>query len=82
MYLHLGYSTVLPFEEIIGVFDLDSVSASRRTQEFLERAEDHGELTDIGRGLPASLVVSDWASYLSPVRSATLARRMAEDRWE
>lgn len=82
MYLHLGYSTVLPFEEIIGVFDLDGVSASRRTQEFLEGAEEAGELVDIGRGLPASLVVSDWASYLSPIRSATLAKRLAEEKWE
>ncbi len=82
MYLHLGHSTVLPFEEILGVFDLDGVSVSRRTQEFLERAEEAGELIDIGRGLPVSLVVSDWANYLSPVRSATLAKRMAEDRWE
>lgn len=82
MYLHLGHSAVLPFEEIIGVFDLDNISASRRTQEFLERAEETGELIDIGRGLPASLVVSDWANYLSPVRSSTLARRVAEDRWE
>ncbi len=82
MYLHLGYGTVLPFEEIIGVFDLDNVSASRRTQGFLERAEEAGELIDIGRGLPASLVVSDWANYLSPVRSATLGRHLAEERWE
>ncbi len=82
MYLHLGYSTVLPFEEIIGVFDLDNVSASRRTQAFLRRAEEAGELIDIGRGLPASLVVSDWANYLSPVRAATLGRRLAENSLE
>ncbi len=82
MYLHLGYSAVLPFEEIIGVFDLDQVSASRRTQEFLERAEESGELIDLGRGLPVSLVVGDWANYLSPVSAATLGRRLGEERWE
>ena len=82
MYLHLGYSAVLPFEEIIGVFDLDQVSASRRTQEFLERAEEAGELIDLGRGLPVSLVVGDWANYLSPVSAATLGRRLGEERWE
>ncbi len=82
MYLDLGYATVLPFEEIIGVFNLDAVSASRRTQDFLERAEEAGELVDLGRGLPVSLVVTDWVNYLSPIGSATLCRRLAEERWE
>lgn len=82
MYLHLGSGAVLPAGEVIGVFDLDGVSASRRTQDFLERAEEAGELVDLSRSLPASLVVGEWGSYLSPVAAATLARRLAEDRLE
>ncbi len=82
MYLHLGWSAVAPFDAVIGVFDLDNVSSSSRTREFLARAEERGELKTLGRRIPVSLVVCDKASYLSPVSSAALARRLAEERWE
>ncbi len=82
MYLHLGWSAVAAFDAVIGVFDLDDVSFSSRTREFLARAEERGELKTLGRRIPVSLVVCDGASYLSPVSSAALARRLAEERWE
>ncbi len=82
MYLHLGWSAVAPFDGVIGVFDLDNVSSSPRTREFLARAEERGELKTLGRRIPVSLVVCDDACYLSPVSSAALARRLAEERWE
>ncbi len=82
MYLHLGWSAVAPFDEVIGVFDLDNVSFSSRTREFLARAEERGELKTLGRRIPVSLVVCDKACWLSPVSSAALARRLGEERWE
>ncbi len=82
MYLHLGWSAVTPFDAVIGVFDLDNVSSSSRTREFLARSEERGELKTLGRRIPVSLVVCDKACYLSPVSSAALARRLAEERWE
>ncbi len=82
MYLHLGWSAVTAFDEVIGVFDLDNVSSSSRTREFLARSEERGELKTLGRRIPVSLVVCDGASYLSPVSSAALARRLTEERWE
>lgn len=78
----MGYGAVVRAEEVIGLFDLDGVSASRRTQTFLLQAEEDGELLDLSRGLPVSLVVTDFGCYLSPVSSATLGRRLAEDRLE
>ena len=39
MYLHLGQAVVVPFHDVIGVFDLDITSQSHLTRGFLERAE-------------------------------------------
>ena len=47
MYLHLGQSVVVPFRDIIGIFDLDTATSSRLTREFLQRAEREGELVDV-----------------------------------
>ena len=38
MYLHLGQSVVDPFRDVIGIFDLDTTTASRLTRDFLSRA--------------------------------------------
>lgn len=82
MYLHLGHSTVVPYGEIIGIFDLDHVSQSRRTQDFLEKAELEGTLETLGQRIPVSLVITEKKSYLSPISSAMLSRRVGENRWE
>ena len=42
MYLHLGQSVVVPYGEILGIFDLDNASWAYKTREFLERAEQEG----------------------------------------
>ncbi len=57
MYLHLGQSVVVPFRDVIGIFDLDTTTDSRITREFLKRAEREGELVDVSMDLPKSLVL-------------------------
>ena len=82
MYLHIGQSEVVPFEEVVGVFDLDNATYAKRTRDFLERAEIDGTLVSLGQRLPVSLVVTDGAAYLSPISAQTLNRRLAENSWE
>ena len=43
MYLHLGQSVVVPFRDVIGVFDMDNTTSSHLTRKFLERAEREGD---------------------------------------
>ena len=42
MYLHLGQSVMIPYREVLAVFDLDNASWAYKTREFLERAEQEG----------------------------------------
>ena len=82
MYLHLGQGTVVPFGDVIGVFDLDNATYQKKTRDSLEIWEDEGKLHPLGERLPVSLVVTDGGAWLSPISSAMLARRLGENKWE
>lgn len=80
MYLHLGQSVVVPYEAVLGIFDLDNASWSHRTRTFLEKAEREGRVILATEDLPRSFVLADsrWGEpvvYISPLSSATLAHR-------
>ena len=57
MYLHLGQATVVPFHDVIGVFDLDITSQSHITRAFLTRAEEEKRVTNVSEELPKSFVL-------------------------
>ena len=81
MYLHLGSNISVPFQDIIGIFDLDNCSTSPITRSFLEAAEEEGMVIAVGEDLPKAAVVccpeGSWQRvYLSPLASATLLRRI------
>lgn len=86
MYLHLGQSVVVPYRDVIGIFDLDNTTSSRRTRDFLERAEREGELVDVSMDVPKSFVLcrSELGTmvYLSQLSPATLLRRAENNQFE
>ena len=41
-WLHLGQSQIVPGHRVIGIFDLDKCSTSKRTRDFLAAAEEEG----------------------------------------
>ncbi len=57
MYLSLGNTTIIYYHDIVGIFDLDNTTQSRRTKDFLNRGEQEGKLTALGDDLPKSFVV-------------------------
>jgi len=80
MYLHIGQNEILPERRIIGIFDLDHCSCSRRGREFLNRAEQEGTVIDVSGSLPRSFVVCDHpyhpqVVYLSQLNPSTLKSR-------
>ena len=56
MYLHLGQSVVVPYREILGIFDLDNASWAYKTREFLTRAEAEGRAVWLATNQPRSFV--------------------------
>ena len=47
MYLHLGQGVVVPYRDVLALFDLDNTSASHLTRRFLERAEQAGQVVNV-----------------------------------
>jgi extracellular matrix regulatory protein B len=39
MYLHLGQDTVITTETVIGIFDMDECTVSKKTRDYLTAAE-------------------------------------------
>ena len=87
MYLHLGQNVVVPFREVLGVFDLDNASFSHRTRAFLERAEKEGRLVNVSDDLPRSFVLCSGQEgppvvYLCQLSTAALLRRAENNSFE
>ena len=84
MYLHLGQNEIVADRNIIGIFDLDKCSTSKRTRDYLSAAEEEGVVLDVSGDIPKSFVVCDHPYhrqivYLSQLNSSTLRSR-AESR--
>ena len=81
MYLSIGNDMAVRAGSIIGIFDLDNTSTSRRTREFLDRAEREGQVVPCDE-LPKSFVLTREYGfdrvYLTALSSATLERRLGK----
>ena len=79
MYLHLGQNEVIAEHRIIGIFDLDNTSTSKRTREFLNRAEREGEVIPCD-DLPKSFILTAEYGFsrvhLTALNAATLEKRL------
>lgn len=80
MYLHLGMDKVITFDEIIGIFDLDTTTVSKSTRNYLAKAEKAGIVENICYDLPKSFIVCRTKDgkdkvYISQISSQTLLKR-------
>ena len=57
MYIHLGQETVIPSDDIVGIFDLDSSTVSKHTRKFLTVSEKSGRVVNVSYELPKSFAV-------------------------
>lgn len=66
-------------KSVIGIFDLDNTSTSRRTREFLEQAEQEGLVVPCD-DLPKSFILTAEYGmtrvYLTALSASTLEKRM------
>ena len=81
MYLHVGKEIILKTEDIIGIFDLDTATVSKRTRDYLSKAEKAGEVINVTTELPKSFIVCKEKKgkriYISQISSSTLEKRSA-----
>ena len=79
MYLSIGNDMAVRDCNIIGIFDLDNTSTSKRTREFLNRAEREGEVVPCD-DLPKSFVLTVEYGFsrvhLTSLNAARLEKRL------
>lgn len=83
MYLHLGQNTVITFDEIIGIFDLDNTTVAKKTRDYLSLAQKEGRVVEVSNELPKSFIVcqnsqGEHRVYLSQISTPTLLKRTEE----
>lgn len=80
MYLHLGEKTAIRTCEIIGIFDLDNTTISKKTRDFLTNAEKNNRVINVSYELPKSFVLckdkEKYTVYISQISSQTLLKRL------
>lgn len=78
MYLSIGNDMAVRSTSIIGIFDMDNTTTSKRTREFLKSAEKEGEVIPCD-DLPKSFIVT--AEYgLHRVHLVSLGTQTLEKR--
>ena len=87
MYLHIGNAQVVRGEDIVGIFDLDSSTVSKKTRDYLTDSEKKGEVISNCSDLPKSFIVSQKGGacrvYISSISTQTLLKRsrLSDDNW-
>lgn len=81
MYINLGNEVTVKDDEIIGFFDLDNVTVSKRSREYLSLAEKKGEVKMLTYDLPKTFIVcakkkKENKVFLSQFSTQTLLKRI------
>ena len=79
MYLSIGNDMAVRDTSIIGIFDMDNTSTSKRTREFLERAERDGNVVpcdDLPKAYVLTMEYGFQRVHLSALNTATLEKRL------
>ena len=79
MYLSIGNDMAVRDKSIIGIFDIDNTSTSKRTREFLAHAEKEGQVVPCD-DLPKSFILTDeyrmQRVFLTALSASTLEKRI------
>ena len=79
MYLSIGNDMAVRDRSVIGIFDLDNTSTSKRPREFLEKNEKEGQVVPCDDLPKAFVLTSEYGFsrvHLTVLTSATLEKRL------
>ena len=80
MYLYLGGDAVVNDKNIIGIFDLDTATVSKKTRDYINHAEINGETVYTSYDLPKTFAVCSNERrknkvYITAVSAQTIQKR-------
>jgi hypothetical protein len=79
MYISIGGDMAVRDRSIIGIFDLDGASLSKKTMEYLKSVEDQGGLISVTEDIPKTFLVAEEYGmervYFTQLSAATIEKR-------
>lgn len=83
MYLHIGKDIVLKKEQIIGMFNVESILDTKEFNIIIEKLKNENSITDISNGEPKTLILykqkDNLCGVISNVSSNSLGKRNKND---
>ena len=79
MYLNIGNDMAVRERSVVGIFDMDNTTTSKRTREFLSAAENDGQVVPCDDLPKAFVVTAEYGMdrvYLTSLSASTLEKRM------
>ena len=79
MYLSIGNDMAVREKSIIGIFDMDNTSTSKRTREFLSKSEKEGNVVPCDDLPKAFVLTAEYGMeriYLTALSAAMLEKRL------
>ncbi len=80
MYVNIGGDMAVRDRSIIGIFDLDGATLSKKTVEYLRSAEQEGGLITVSEDIPKSFLVTEEYGlervYFTQLSAATIEKRV------
>lgn len=79
MYLSIGNDMAVREKSIIGIFDMDNTSTSKRTRSFLSQAEKEGQVVPCDDLPKAFVLTAEYGFnrvYLTSLSAYTLEKRL------
>ena len=78
MYISIGHDMAVRDSSVIGIFDMDNTSTSKRTRDFLSKAEKEGSVVPCD-DLPKSFILTSEYGFhrvhLTALSTSTLEKR-------
>lgn len=75
MYLHIGNNVLIRKDEVIGIFNINSLIEDIKGKKFYNEVRQRPDVQDISGGKHSSIVLAATAVYISRISSATLLGR-------
>ena len=79
MFLHIGEGKLIKKRNVVGIFDLETTSVSKKTRDFLRINEKKGNIEYISDEIPKTSIIGNSKKekkvYVSQISSQTLYKR-------
>lgn len=80
MYLYLGGNSVVNDKNIVGIFDLDTATVSKKTRDYINHAEKNKETVYTSYDLPKTFAVCANKQYKNKVYITAVSAQTIQKR--